>query len=466
MPPGQRDKTTGLPIPDPVVPATSICFTIQVPNAIEYRSAFKGALASLGQAWTWQQTAGQDNQAAFDAAELWRARIQAAMYTLDCGEEPMSCADVADCIESDPSVQAAIAAVVPATPIDGLVYPPTVPLTPGQMTARLNEIDDCGFDAFWAQSEQYIDYMVDLGQDVLDQIAVYSAALDAGEQVPMGQFLGKLKNSSTAGKVIDFLQWALTTVKAAYEAADNEANRNALKCAIFCEGKDDCLISIQRTLDVLNERNGGLLTPGDLDDLPSLVDAFLAAAFNPALALDLWLLFLMGTAKTAGMFGLQGIDETLNLVLKIAVNDSNNDWETLCEDCDEPPVEDCYNFTAGEQGWAAWTHPISGLAAATWTAQGWDTGYNAGFSAIQRAFTGTITRVTITLAEPTPTDTNVLVQVLNLALSAGESSNSQGLDVYDFTGLSITDGLYVNVQTDAPWTSTQRIVEICLEFAP
>lgn len=347
----KRDKTTGLPLPSPVVPPTSICYTILVPNAPEYRSAFKGALSSLGQAWTWSQTEGQDNQAAFEAAELWRARIANSAYNLDCSEMPLDCLDVANCILTDPETQAAVGAIVPTTPIPGMTYPPAVPLTPGQMTARLNEIEDCAFDPFWAQSEQYIDFMVDLGQDVLEQIQVYSEALEAGQNVPMGQFLGKLKNSSTAGKVVDFLQWALTTVKAAYEAADTEGNRNALKCAIFCAGKDDCLITIQDTLDVLNERNGGLLSPGDLVDLPSLVDAFTSAFFNPALALDLWLLFLMGTAKTAGMFGLQGIDETLNLVLAVAVNDANNDWEILCEDCAPEPVDGCTDFTTTEGLW-------------------------------------------------------------------------------------------------------------------
>jgi hypothetical protein len=351
MPP-RKDRTTGLPLPSPVDPGTTICIRLDIPNAPEYRQALRGVLSELGKPWTWSMTSGSDNSAAYEAAELWRAHLLDLEFVLDCGGS-MSCEDFALCVASSPALQAAIQAIVPATPVDGMTYPPGTPLTPSQMTARLNEIDDCGHDAFWAQSEQFIDYMVSLGQDVLDQIAAYSAALDAGENIPMGQFLGKLKNSSTAGKVLEFLQWVLTTVKAAYEAADNTANRDALKCAIFCEGKDDCLITIQRTLDILNARNGGLLTPGDLDDLPSLVEAFLAAGFNPALALDLWLLFLMGTAKTAGMFGLQGIDETLNLILKVAVNDANNDWETKCEDCEEPPPGD------------AWTIQIAG---------GYDTG--------------------------------------------------------------------------------------------
>lgn len=330
-----RDRTTGLPLPSPVVPASSICFTIQVPNALEYRTALKGALAELGKAWNWSQTEGEDNEDAYTAAELWRERVANATYILDCGET-MSCADIAICITTNGAVRDAIASIVPTVPIDGLVYPPGVPLTGSQMNARLNQIDECAFDPYWAQVEQFVDYMIDLGQDILDQIALYNAALDAGENIPMGKFLGKIKNTSGGGKVLEFLQWVASTVKAAYEAADNAANRDDIKCAIFCQFRDDCLITIQGTLDVLNERLGGLLTPGDLDDLPAMLDAFMTATFNPTLALDLWLTFLMGSAKTAGMFGLQGIDETLQLVLEVAVNDANNDWETKCDECDAP----------------------------------------------------------------------------------------------------------------------------------
>lgn len=337
--PKNRDRTKGLPYPVPVDPGEYIYMCLPVPNNTLYRQALYGVLSELGKPWTWQQTTGTDNEGAYQAAEVWRRAVSLAVYTDDCGAiMPIDCDDIANCIETSTNVKNAIQSVVPYTPIDGYTFPPGAPLTPSQMTMRLNEIDECAFDPYWAQVEQYVDFMVNLGQDVLDQIAAYSAALDAGENVPMGQFLGKLKNSSTAGKVVDFLQWVLTVVKAAYEAADNTANRDAIKCAIFCANRDACLITIQGTLDVLNERLGGLLVPSDLNDLPSMVDAFMAATFNPSLALDLWITFLMGSAKTAGMFGLEGIDETLQMVLAAAVNDANNDWVIKCEDCgDETP---------------------------------------------------------------------------------------------------------------------------------
>lgn len=456
-----RDRTTGLPLPSPVVPASSICLKITVPNALEYRSALKGVLSELGKAWTWSQTEGEDNQAAYQAAELWRERIAEASYQLDCGDD-MSCADIALCITTDPAVKAAVQALVPSVPIDGMIFPPGTPLTPSQMTTRLNEIDECAFDPYWAQVEQFVEYIVQLGQDVLEQIALYSAALDAGEVVPMGQFLGKLKNSSTAGKVVEFLQWVLSTVKAAYEAQNNEANRDAIKCAIFCANRDACLITIQGVLDVLNDRLGGLLVPSDLTDLPSMVDAFIGAAFDPALALDLWITFLMGSAKTAGMFGLQGIDETLNLVLAAAVNDANNDWETKCDDC--PPVSDCIEQDFSSGGTNGWADTSSTGTFSNFTSTGVSRGSDTTQIAIQKSIAGVVTRIEVEFDAPLDGSGGVMWAGSTglTGLIAGTSSD-QKLWVWD--GLALSGGIGIDMYRPGGYLSDQRIVRICYELA-
>jgi hypothetical protein len=169
--------------------------------------------------------------------------------------------------------------------------------------------------------------------------------------------------------------------------------------------------------------------------------------------------------RDAVINAIQSAADSGNYALWAAVGATKDDAD--CEACEEqPPTGDCDNFVGSEAGWSSWLHPISGAAAATHTAEGWDTGYNAGFAAIIKDVPGTVTRVTIKLAEPTPTTTNVLIQALNLALTAGVNDNRQGLSEYDLTGLSITGGLYINVQTDAAWTSGQRITEICVEIAP
>lgn len=346
-----EDRRNGKLLPNPVVPENTVCYTIRIPNAVQYRAAFLGQINILGEWYTWDHaTDGTDCVPCEKAAQIWRNALYEATWSDECGGD-MSCDDVADCIDNNEAVQQALANQISTNEIikqaifnagDGTNFNgeptlPGIPLSPSQMNERLNEIDQCAFDPFWAQVEQFVDYLLNLGQDALDQLALYSEAIEAGQSAAkMPALVGKLKNSTTAGKAIEFVQWAANTMKTAYEASDNQANRDAIKCALFCKNRDACLITLQDTWIVLNERLGGILNPSSINTLEQLADTFTTVVFNPALALDLWMTFIIGSAKTAGFLGLQGIDETIQLVLKIAVNDANNDWEAKCEDCPPP----------------------------------------------------------------------------------------------------------------------------------
>jgi len=350
----KRDKTTGLPFPSPVDPGSVMYLCLPIPDHTLYRQALKGALSELGKPWNWRQVVGQDNQGAYEAAELWRSMIANAVYTDDCGAGSMSCLDVANCITTNPLVAQAIAQQIANNPdlaqaindlIGGVWFPGTTstpgqPLDPGKWSENLTETEDCNFNVFWAQMDQMVEYLVNLGQDALESIALYNAALEAGQKVPLSGLIGKLKNGTTAGKVIEFLQWAAATMKVAYEAGNNEANRRAIKCALFCAGKeDDCFMSLDTAFTVLNGRLGGALNPGTINTLPELAETMVTLFSNPSLALDTWLAFLLTSARVAGFLGVEGIDETLNLMLAVAVNDANNDWVEYCEDCNTPDTD-------------------------------------------------------------------------------------------------------------------------------
>lgn len=457
--PKNRDGKTGLPYPTPVDPGGYTYLCLPVPNHTLYRQALSGALSDLCKSWNWQQIVGTDNQGSYEAAELWRKAISMSQYLDECGGS-MTCDDIANCIETSEAVRNAIGGIVaPRSPLADYAYPPGEPLPTGGMTEQLNPIDDCSFDAFWAQVDQYIEYMVNLGQDTLEQLEFYSNALEAGENVPMGQLVGKLKNASTTGKVMEFLNWAGEVMKEAYEASNTQSNRNALKCDIFCAGRDACSITIQGTLDVINERVGGLFTPASLNSIDALVDMLLTVATNPAIALDLWIGFLMGTAKTLSMFGVQGIDETLQLMLAVAVNDANNDWVLLCDDC---PVEsDCHDLKNGP----IVTTPLNNNSAA-YGEQVAGQGYKAGSS--QMAFTFNVpqagyTQFTITWNMPVSGTLNV--RNANGSQSAPTSINTSPGNSYVFTkppGVMTTQ-IYIGfISVGASWAS-ERITEICWE---
>ena len=334
MPP-KRDKTTGLPLPSPVVPPTTTCAKLQIPDAPEYRQAFRGLLSDLGKFWNWQRTQGQSDEPARLAAELWRQALQTLVYDDECGGV-MSCAEINDCIENNPTTRTTINNIVNQQLAPQLVVTPGQPLNEFQLNAPLNPLDGCDLDAFWAQCQQFVEYFTQAGTDAIEKFEVYTNAIEGAGFIEMAPLLGTLVDEVQIDQFLDFADWAIEIVGEAYAADLTQDVKDAIACAYFCAGKDDCQLTIERIWQVQSDRLGGLLIPSSIDSIEDLVSAMLTIASNPGLTVDIWLAFLAGAAKFAGYLGVRGIDQTLALTLKLAVNDANNDWEILCEDCAEP----------------------------------------------------------------------------------------------------------------------------------
>lgn len=95
-----EDRRKGKLLPNPVDPENTVCYTIQIPNAVPYRAAFLGQLDVLGRALTWDHpTDGTECEDCEEAAQLWRNALYLATWSDECEVLPMSCDDVADCIE-------------------------------------------------------------------------------------------------------------------------------------------------------------------------------------------------------------------------------------------------------------------------------------------------------------------------------------------------------------------------------
>lgn len=335
MPPN-RDRATGLPFPTPVDPGSFTYVCLPVPNHTLYRQALRGVLSDLGKPWTWRMVSGETNEGAYQAAELWRAAIADAVWSSECGEG-MSCEDVADCIETNEATRTLIQQIANQVVQPQTVFPPGQPLTPTQANTPLNPIDGCDHDVFWAQCLQFTQYLTQAGLDFIEKIEVYSNAVEAAQFIEMAPVLGSIVDEVQLDQFLEFINWAIETVGEAYAADLTQEAIEGIACAYFCAGFDDCALTIERVWQVHNERLGGVLTPSSIETIGDLVTAVTTILTNPALAVDIWLVTLAGIAKFLGFIGVRGIDQTLAITLKVAVNDASNDWETLCTDCNEPP---------------------------------------------------------------------------------------------------------------------------------
>lgn len=376
------------------------------------------------------------------------------------------CALIAQCITDSEETRQAIRDLVLSDPEVQQYITDTAEqsaLSAVNRAQNLLKPDQCDPAYIFNQTSVLVQLLHDLTEDLFEAVEVGTNALERASIITSG--IPVFGQVVPADELLQFADQLIEEVQEDYIGAYDEALFDTIRCALFCLVKDDCTLSIDRAIQYYE----GALSEAFPDDpweaLKAIIGFLNVGDFGtdtPVYAMHLLVLSLI--RMTSNVFG---VDFGIMALRVLAAGDEpDNDWEILCEECAEPPLEDCVSFVGSEGEFTAWLHPISGLAAATHTPEGWDTGYNAGFSAITRDFEGQdIVSVEITLAEPTPTDTNVVVQVKNLDLTGGADNTTQGLSVYTFTGLSISDGLYINVQTDAAWSPTQRIVGVCWVFA-
>lgn len=375
----KRDRTTGLPLPNPVVPLTSICFTLQVPNALEYRSALKGVLSELGKNWTWAQTAGEDNQDAYTAAELWRQRLLEATYQLDCGDD-MSCEDVASCIDTDPAVQAAIASQLAAggggTTVVYNTATQGAPMLPSAYNQPVIYARDCDNNSLFGSVTAIVQQMDRNNRDFLEVIEVGTNTRERASQliaaIPLFETL-------PIDEAIDYLDKLQSEILENYEAAWTDALADTYRCDLFCIGLNNpnCEVTFVQVFDYFNGRLGNAL---DLENLfGSLVQYFTLGTWSGSLVVDIMMLNQVAIWRAASNWS--GISlRSFQTVGLLGANDDDPDWEILCDDCDvDGPRVTIVNglpsiFTAQTQtfvsrdgAWDVWTLNSAGFVGAPFT---------------------------------------------------------------------------------------------------
>lgn len=338
--PARRDKTTGLPLPSPVVPSDTICFKMTIPNALEYRTALKGILSDLGRAWTWSQTIGQDNEDAHTAAEIWRAAIATAEYIENC-EADMSCADVANCIETDAETQAAIdAAVIGSSAVNSYFNTTNnigVPMLAAAAAANLTGDAACDLDALFGSVTAIINQLNVNNVDFLEQLEIESNTIervaDLFAAIPIAETL-------PVDDALNFVDTLLGDIKENYDATVTTALIDEYRCGIFCLARDnpDCEVSFDTLIGYFENRLSVSFEPANI--FLDFVSFFTDGTWVGTQIVDVMMLGQLAIWRAASNF--LGLSlRTLQVVGALGANDEDPDWAILCTDC---PAEWCFKI--------------------------------------------------------------------------------------------------------------------------
>lgn len=334
-----EDRRIGKLMPIPVTPADTVCFTIQIPNAVQYRAAFLGQINVLGQALTWDHpTDGTYCADCEEAAQLWRNAIYESTFSDDC-EMDMNCGDVADCIENNAEVQAALAAQNSLGGASGgAIYNTSyigAPMSAAQRNTVVGFGEDCALDNLFGSVTAIIDQLDTNNRDFLEVILLTDNAQQRVSKIIKAI---PLLNEVPIDEALDFVSQMSTEIKEGYDAAYTTALRDTYRCAIFCIAKEkpDCAVTFQDLVKYFNDRIGTSLEP--INFFVSLVQYFTTGTWSGTQIVDILTLIQLSVWQQASNW--TGISlRSLQIVGFLGANDEDPDWEILCEDCaDEPRV--------------------------------------------------------------------------------------------------------------------------------
>lgn len=377
-----EDRRHGKLLPSPVTPTTTVCFTIQIPNAVQYRAALFGQLNILGQWFTWDHpTDGTLCEDCEEAAQLWRDAIANATFSDDC-EMDMSCQDVADCIETNPAVQSAIAEQITNNQSNQTtIYETSVvgaPMNAQQRAATIAQSEDCEPNSLFGSITAIVEQLdrnnrdfleiVEVGTNARERVSTVIAAIPLFETLPINE-------------AIDYVDKLQSEILENYEAQWTDSLKDEYRCDLFClvKERDTCELTFQDLVEYYNNRLGTALEP--INFFGAVVQYFLLGTWAGSTVVDIMMLTQLSAWQEASSW--VGVSlRTLQTVGLLGANDDNPDWEILCEDCAEPELPIVIYEVAG---YPSGTILQTGENAVTFTATLGSDGYYRVFFAFTNA---------------------------------------------------------------------------------
>jgi hypothetical protein len=286
------------------------------------------------------------------------------------------CDLVADCIENDPDVGDTIINILNEAgifPTDGDTPPKY--LSPDKLAANL--LPDgytCDNDHLFGMARWIVTNLHEGPLQLLEQIE------NATNQVEVLSILvDNVEGLSYIGSVVEMVAWFQDQLLEYYELAWSTTVYDELSCLVYCQIQPACAVSIPNILDAYEVAIQESFTlPVVLDSISDLWEWQDALNFESAAAIATvasfhWIVIQALAFGSSALQYVAGI-RSLEMVIALGANDTDGDWDLLCEECPDGWVK-TFDFRLGEQlGWypnqiPTGTHP--NFDRAVWAGDGW-----------------------------------------------------------------------------------------------
>jgi len=247
------------------------------------------------------------------------------------------CAQIIECIETDPDTQQAIIDFVTSDPSIN-TYITNIgdnnTLTPGETNQNLLKPGVCEYDYVFNQASVTIDLLHTLSEDIFESVEVGTNAIERAELLI--NILGAGTRALIADTLLQFADVLIENVQEEYAGAYDTALYDELRCELFCEVKESCVMTIDDIYRYYDNKLG-LSLPSDLFEALNAVANFYITGDMPGdtvvYAMHMLIIILIKQANDV-----LGVNfARLALRITSAASTGDNTWETLCEDCSEIP---------------------------------------------------------------------------------------------------------------------------------
>lgn len=393
--------------------------------------------------------------------------MQVIWYFLQNVEFPVTfCEQMIVCLTNDEDVQAALRAFIVNDEAiqDGVerIAERGIPITETEAGTLIVDTDDLA--ALFGAITFLVDTMHNANLDLYEAVeasenkrelgAILFAAIPILETLPLNEvseYFDKLKEAIAEGYNA---QWTTTPITGL---------RDRIRCGLFCLAlANDNSLSWDLIANYFWGEVG--FTVGDfIDTMVDFVNFLNSGTWTGDEIVLISFANIASALSTAQKFA----DMTfpgLTTIMQLGLNDPDGDYETVCVDCVEPPTEICHDFPDGENGFVPYFNGFVYYATYE-TGVGYKPNYNPGIINVRKEdMGGTIIWAKLFFSENVPEGINNVVSAANYDFTGQTSVNDVVTAEVEIPGLSLSNGLMLDITFDGTLPSTFYLVGYCVEF--
>lgn len=258
--------------------------------------------------------------------------------------EPIDiCEYVIDCIENDDDVRRVLNNFISKN-----VYgsPEGVPQTTDEK--RENQAGDtnptCDTDVLWAQCLAVVQQTNRSITDAFEVVEGATNSIELADAVSELPIVGWIKDAVGVQAALDLITYYQNSIAEGYAAQYTTEIESEIACQLFCICRGDCKITTERVFQMVSDRIATHLDIPDVADIFQVIEFVTGVTVTGVLVVDL-AFYMAWASVTTGNFLFAGhFNVDLQMLLALSVNDANDDWLLLCDDC---PSIYCDDFEEG-----------------------------------------------------------------------------------------------------------------------